>query len=67
MIGDGRIPRLNWPKCLAESIHSGRWIENYFCPIQCVHHPILRVVPAIANVHGNFAFKKLGKSNGFLA
>lgn len=35
---------------LPQSSNSGWWIEHYFCTIDPIHHPVLRVVAPITNV-----------------
>ena len=54
-IRNGRISRLNGPKRLTQAANGGAWIEHNFSTVQAKHHPIQRVVAAVANVDGNFA------------
>ena len=52
-VGDGRVSGLDGPQRLAESADRGRRIEDDFGAVDAVHHPILRVMPAVADVHGD--------------
>jgi hypothetical protein len=54
-VGDGSVAGLDGPHGLAEGPDRGGRVEDDFGPVQAVHHPVERVVAAVADVDSNFA------------
>lgn len=54
-VGNRRIPCLDPPHRLRQSSDSGAWVKHNLRPVEAVHHPVLRVVAAVADVHSQLA------------
>ena len=52
-VGNGGVPGLYGPKGLAERADGGGGVEDDLGAVEAVHHPVLRVVPPVADVHGD--------------
>ena len=50
-ICDGGVPGLDGPERLAEGADGGGGVEDDLGAVDAVHHPVLRVVPPVADVH----------------
>lgn len=57
-----KTPPRSFPTKRPEFSNGGRWVEDYFSPVDTVHKPVEGVVPPIANVHRDPA--KLGLEHG---
>ena len=54
-VGYGGVPGLDGPEWLAEGADGGGGVEDDLGAVEAVHHPVLRVVPPVADVHGDAA------------
>merc|ERR1719192_428481 len=54
-VGDGSVPGLHRPHGLRQSADRGARVEDYLGPVDSVHHPVLGVVAAVADVDGDLA------------
>ena len=61
-VGYSGVPGLDGPERLAERADGGGGVEDDLGAVNAVHHPVLGVVPTVADVHGDAAELKEKKS-----